>query len=59
MGIQIPCLAKEFLFCLKVEYEHFCNDGRKLIANVKINDINYTIINLYAPANVTERQDFS
>ena len=43
---------------VKVENEHFCNDGRKLIANVKINDINYSIINLYAPAHVTERREF-
>ena len=43
---------------VKVENEYFCNDGRKLIANVKINDINYSIINLYAPANVTERREF-
>ena len=43
---------------VKVGNEHFCNDGRKLIANVKINDINYSISNLYAPANVTERRAF-
>ncbi len=35
-----------------------CNDGRKLLVNIKVNGKHYSIVNLYAPNDVDKRSVF-
>ena len=37
---------------------HRSNDGRKLLINVKLNDVEFTLVNIYAPNNETHRIQF-
>ncbi len=41
-----------------VTSKYTCNEGRKLLLNVKYKDTSFTFVNLYAPNNCTNRIEF-
>ena len=53
-GTAILCISSVF----KINNAEYFDEGRSIILQIQINEINYTIVNVYAPTNPTQRHHY-
>ena len=53
-GTAILCISSVF----KINNAEYFDEGRSIILQIQINEMNYTIVNVYAPTNPTQRHHY-